>query len=99
MKISACANLLACDDLLSSSLGVSHNNVDTTSVFIDSNMCWKLCGFELALEFKNMSSDHIRRIEALKGRQDAKVLINSCMHSLPKARIPSDHLLAHPSFK
>ncbi|CAH8643491.1 unnamed protein product [Schistosoma mattheei] len=129
-------SLLSALNFLHNTLRVSHNNVDTTSVFIDSNMCWKLCGFELALEFKNMSADHIRRIEALKGQQDAKalnfdpayafcydiycfsrmictltdigegpfynlvqVLINSCMHSLPKARIPSDHLLAHPSFK
>ncbi|CAH8566973.1 unnamed protein product [Schistosoma turkestanicum] len=100
-------------------------------------MCWKLCGFEFAMEFKNMSADHIRKIEALKGKQDIKalnfdpayafcydiycfsrmicalteigvegpfyhltqVLVKSCMHSSPKARIPSNHLLAHPSFK
>ncbi|XP_018644694.1 scy1(yeast) protein kinase-like [Schistosoma mansoni] len=141
-------SLLSALNFLHNTLGVSHNNMGTTSIFIDSNMYWKLCGFEFALEFKNMSADHIRKIEVLKGQQDAKVgqtkifyafqalnfdpayafcydiycfsrmicsltdigvegpfyhlaqvLINSCMHSLPKARIPSDHLLAHPSFK
>ncbi|TNN16898.1 Protein-associating with the carboxyl-terminal domain of ezrin [Schistosoma japonicum] len=130
-------SLLSALHFLHNTLGVSHNNIDTTSVFIDSQRCWKLCGFEFALEFSDMSADHVARFEALKGRQDtealnfdpsypfcydiycfsrmvcaltevgveghfyqfAQVLAKSCMHSVPKVRIPSNHLLAHPSFK
>ncbi|KAK4475112.1 hypothetical protein MN116_002200 [Schistosoma mekongi] len=130
-------SLLSALNFLHNTLGVSHNNIVTTSIFIDSHRCWKLCGFEYALEFSNMSADHVARFEAFKGQQDtealnfdpsypfcydiycfsrmicaltevgvegyfhqfAQVLARSCMHSVPKVRIPSNHLLAHPSFK
>nr|CAH8874472.1 unnamed protein product [Trichobilharzia regenti] len=67
-------SILCALDFLHNTLKISHNNVVISSIFADSLMCWKLGGFELSLEFENMSTDEIKKIEALKGHSDLKAL-------------------------
>lgn len=58
---------------LHSNVGLSHNNIRFTSIFIDSYSNWKLCGFEFSLKFELMSVETIQRIEFLKNENDKSV--------------------------
>ncbi|KAM3177474.1 hypothetical protein ACTXT7_004503 [Hymenolepis weldensis] len=75
-------SLLQAIDFLHIKAHISHNNIDASSVFVDSRKKWKLGLFEFSCSFNELSQHRLEVLELLKNRNDQNAVefIESASH-------------------
>ncbi|VDL58237.1 unnamed protein product [Hymenolepis diminuta] len=75
-------SILQAIDFLHIKAHISHNNIDASSVFVDSRKKWKLGLFEFSCTFNELSQHRLEVLELLKNRTDRNAVefIESASH-------------------
>ncbi|VDO04133.1 unnamed protein product [Rodentolepis nana] len=63
-------SILQAIDFLHNKAHISHNNIDITSLFVDSKKKWKLGLFELSCAFSELSQHRLEVLEHLKNKEE-----------------------------